>query len=527
MHSLRKALGADRIVTRAPGYLVRVEPEELDAERFEQLVSRRPDELRGGARALARPALADVATSRSRAPTRRGSTRRGSRRSRPRIAAELERGRHAALVGELDALVAAHPHRERLRAQLMVALYRSRSAGGRARRGPRARTRALDALDLEPSAELCASSASSLTTPDSRCEAESTTVRAVPCPSASAADRPELDVAAVRAAPRPPRHAARHAHRARRHRQDAARARRRGDGWARASFVDLSRRRTDAGSSSSPRSHARSVSSEAPRRDDLETVAAAIGGEPDAARARQLRAGARSPSRRRGRARRGRAAVAVSLRAARRSASLPSACPPSRRYMCTVRHAARRWCRRRDAALRRALARPARGLRASQTRTRRRCETSGARGLPLALELAAARVRSLGPEGTAERLGERLSLLSRGARDLPERQRSLRATLDWSVQLLDDERAAPLAVLGAFSGGARSQRSRPRPRRQRRRRLEDLLDVEIDDPHLRATTTPRFGCARRSASVLGRAAHRVGESADPRPASRLARARRG
>ena len=75
-------------------------------------------------------------------------------------------------------------------------------------------------------------------------------------------------------------------------------------------------------------------------------------------------------------------------------------------------------------------------------------------GLPLALELAAARIRTLGPEGTADRLGERLSLLSRGARDLPERQRSLRATLDWSVQLLDDEPRRVLAVLGAFSGGA-------------------------------------------------------------------------
>jgi len=75
-------------------------------------------------------------------------------------------------------------------------------------------------------------------------------------------------------------------------------------------------------------------------------------------------------------------------------------------------------------------------------------------GLPLALELAAARARTLGPEGTAERLGERLSLLSRGARDLPERQRSLRATLDWSVQLLADDARQVLGALGAFSGGA-------------------------------------------------------------------------
>src|SRR4029079_10954239 len=71
-------------------------------------------------------------------------------------------------------------------------------------------------------------------------------------------------------------------------------------------------------------------------------------------------------------------------------------------------------------------------------------------GLPLALELAAARVRTLGPEGTAERLRARVSLLSRGARDLPERQRSLRATLDWSVQLLGQEERDLLTVLGAL-----------------------------------------------------------------------------
>ena len=75
-------------------------------------------------------------------------------------------------------------------------------------------------------------------------------------------------------------------------------------------------------------------------------------------------------------------------------------------------------------------------------------------GIPLALELAAARVRSLGAEGTAARLDDMLALLSRGARDSPERQRSLRATIDWSVRLLDEPARSVLAVLGAFSGGA-------------------------------------------------------------------------
>jgi hypothetical protein len=57
-------------------------------------------------------------------------------------------------------------------------------------------------------------------------------------------------------------------------------------------------------------------------------------------------------------------------------------------------------------------------------------------GLPLAIELAAARVRLLPPQELASRLDQRFSLLTGGARDLPERQRTLRNTLDWSYGLL-------------------------------------------------------------------------------------------
>ena len=57
-------------------------------------------------------------------------------------------------------------------------------------------------------------------------------------------------------------------------------------------------------------------------------------------------------------------------------------------------------------------------------------------GLPLAIELAAARVRLLPPQALASRLDQRFSLLTGGARDLPERQRTLRNTLDWSYGLL-------------------------------------------------------------------------------------------
>jgi predicted ATPase len=73
-------------------------------------------------------------------------------------------------------------------------------------------------------------------------------------------------------------------------------------------------------------------------------------------------------------------------------------------------------------------------------------------GLPLAIELAAARVRLLPPQALASRLDERFSLLTGGARDLPERQQTLRNTLDWSFGLLSPGEQALFARLGVFAG---------------------------------------------------------------------------
>jgi predicted ATPase/transcriptional regulator with XRE-family HTH domain len=73
-------------------------------------------------------------------------------------------------------------------------------------------------------------------------------------------------------------------------------------------------------------------------------------------------------------------------------------------------------------------------------------------GIPLALELAAARARLLGPAALLARLD---SALLEGARDLPARQRTMRATLDWSYALLDPDEQALLRLLAAFVGGFR------------------------------------------------------------------------
>jgi predicted ATPase/class 3 adenylate cyclase len=74
-------------------------------------------------------------------------------------------------------------------------------------------------------------------------------------------------------------------------------------------------------------------------------------------------------------------------------------------------------------------------------------------GLPLAIELAAARVRLLPPQKMLERLGNRLKLLKGGARDLPMRQQTLRGTIDWSYELLTEEEKTLFGRLSVFSGG--------------------------------------------------------------------------
>jgi predicted ATPase/class 3 adenylate cyclase len=88
--------------------------------------------------------------------------------------------------------------------------------------------------------------------------------------------------------------------------------------------------------------------------------------------------------------------------------------------------------------------------------------------LPLALELAAARVKALSSDQILDRLEERLPLLTGGARDLPERQRTLRATIAWSYNLLTEDEQRLFARLAVFRGGCTLDAA------------EDAADADLD-----------------------------------------------
>ena len=75
-------------------------------------------------------------------------------------------------------------------------------------------------------------------------------------------------------------------------------------------------------------------------------------------------------------------------------------------------------------------------------------------GLPLALELAATRVKLLPPQALAARLEHRLALLTAGPRDVPARQQTLRGTIDWSYNLLSPDAQTLLARLAVFRSHA-------------------------------------------------------------------------
>jgi len=163
---LRKALPQDVVTTRPPGYVVRVEPDSLDLHRFERLADEgrsllacgraadASDRLRHALSLWTGPALADFAyESFAQAAIARLEEIRLAA-IELRIDADLALGRHDELVGELEALVAEHPLRERLPRCLMTALYRSGRQAEALDVYRKARRALVDGLGIEPSAAL-------------------------------------------------------------------------------------------------------------------------------------------------------------------------------------------------------------------------------------------------------------------------------------------------------------------------------------------------------------------------------------
>jgi DNA-binding SARP family transcriptional activator len=159
---LRRELGPDVVETRAPGYVLRVDPGQVDANRFEQLLrdARRavPEERRTlleHALGLWRgPALAEFAFEQFAQSEIRRLEELRLVALEERIEADLELGRHGDVVGELEALVREQPLRETSRRQLMLALYRSgRQAEALDVYGD-ARARFVEELGIEPGPEL-------------------------------------------------------------------------------------------------------------------------------------------------------------------------------------------------------------------------------------------------------------------------------------------------------------------------------------------------------------------------------------
>jgi WD40 repeat protein/DNA-binding SARP family transcriptional activator len=161
---LRHALGPERLQWRAPGYVLRVRPPELDAARFEALVHEAkathasPDRAstlyRRALEQWRGPAFADLSGNGTIAAEAHRLEELRLDAMEARIGADLDAGRHGEVVPELTTLTREHPLRERLWGQLMVALYRSGRQGDASSTYHRAREVLADELGIDPSEEL-------------------------------------------------------------------------------------------------------------------------------------------------------------------------------------------------------------------------------------------------------------------------------------------------------------------------------------------------------------------------------------
>ena len=165
---LRRALGdaGDRLITRPPGYVLELRPDELDADRYERLCETARTALSEGdadraltllkqAEALWRgPPLAEFAYEPFAQGAIAGLTERRVNAREELIEAQLALGHHGEVVSELEAFIREHPFRERARAQLMLALYRCGRQAQALEAFQQTRRALVDELAVEPSEAL-------------------------------------------------------------------------------------------------------------------------------------------------------------------------------------------------------------------------------------------------------------------------------------------------------------------------------------------------------------------------------------
>lgn len=456
---LRLALGDRALETRSPGYVLTVEPEDFDAARFERLLADGREALAEGNPQLAAslfrrglalwrgPALADAAYAHyaTTEATRLEEVRLIALEER--IGADLEAGRHQEVLAELTALVAEHPLRERLRAHLMLALYRSGRQADALSAYRDARRTLDDRLGIEPGEELRALEREILRQD----------------PKLAAPGRTEKSASPLPAPLTPLVGRARELDQLRRllSRDEARLVVLTGAGGSGKTRLALEAARTveptfangtafvelapvrDGGLVVSTIARALDVQ-EVPGAEPLETLV-------DAVRAREL------------------LLVVDNAEHLREDApvyvQLLSRCPRltilvtsrgvlhlSGEHVFPVlplpEEDAVELFRQRSRAVD-----PAFELTDdNEPAVREVCRRVDC--LPLALELAAGCIRTMTPQALLERLVSRLTVLTGGPRDLPARQQTLRETLDWSTNLLDEGTYQALVRLAVFPGGA-------------------------------------------------------------------------
>lgn len=464
VHGLRRAVGAERIETSGNGYRIHVAPEELDLARFERLVAQaersfhegRPgeaaDDVDAALRLWTGPPLADISDQ----PVARSAIpqleERRLRALELRNDTSLALGAHDGLIPELERLLVEQPYRERLREQQILALYRAGRQKDALDAYRETRRAFIDELGVEPGPALQELERAILQQDPGLLGTErpSAPQTQLPVPATPLVGR-RLELAAVEAVMR---------------REDVRLLTLTGTGGtgktrlalavARelaqesrdgAAFVDLSTIEdaelvlpaigqalgVAAGADVLEHLHDRSLLLVLDNLEQLGPATSPIARLLGAAPRLRVLATSRVPLRLSG----------------EHEYPVPPLTAPGERLTFEELVA-------NDAV--RLFAARAQAVDPSFALSDENVESVGAicrrlDGLPLAIELAAARTKVLAPDAIAQRLAHALDLLVEGARDLPPRQRTLRATLDWSYALLADRERSLFARLSVFAGG--------------------------------------------------------------------------